>query len=98
MLLITVFVELRAVARRSRTRAGSPHAVSRRPCCAVALSTTWSEHGMAGVNQTRPHCVTQMGKTKFKPLAARLGMGTPWARHAMFESSLRDISLWAPAS
>jgi len=46
MLLITVFVELRAIAGRSRTRAGSPQAVSRRPCCAVALRTAWSEHGM----------------------------------------------------
>jgi hypothetical protein len=47
MLLITIFVELRVVAGRSRTRAGSPQAVSRRPCCAVALKRkAWSEHGM----------------------------------------------------
>jgi hypothetical protein len=47
MLLITIFVELRVVAGRSRKWAGSPQAVSRRPCCAVALRrTTWSEHGM----------------------------------------------------
>ena len=46
MLLITIFVELRVVAGRSRTRAGSPDAISRRPCCAVALRrTAWSEHG-----------------------------------------------------
>ena len=46
MLLITIFVELRVVAGRSRTRAGSPQAVSRRPCCAVALRrTALSEHG-----------------------------------------------------
>jgi len=64
MLLITIFVELRVVAGRSRTRAGSPQAVSRRPCCAVALRrTAWSEHGMASVNQTRPHCLNQVGKT-----------------------------------
>jgi len=37
MLLITIFVELRVVAGRSRTRAGSPQAVSRQLCCAVAL-------------------------------------------------------------
>jgi len=44
MLLITIFVELRMVAGRSRTRARSPQAVSRRPCCAVALRrTAWSE-------------------------------------------------------
>jgi hypothetical protein len=31
MLLVTTFVELRVVAEESRTRAGSPHAVSGRP-------------------------------------------------------------------
>ena len=36
---------------------------------------------MASVNQTRPHCVNQMGKTHSKPLAARRGRGTVWARH-----------------
>jgi hypothetical protein len=47
MLLITIFVELRVVAGRSRTRAGSPQGVYRRPCCVVALRrTAWSEHGM----------------------------------------------------
>jgi len=88
MLLIKIFVELRVVAGRSRMRAGSPQAVSRRPCCAVALRrTAWSEHGMASVNQTRPHCVNQMGKTHSKPLAARHGRGTAWARHVMCESA-----------
>jgi len=43
----------------------------------------WHGHGMASVNQTRPHCVNQMGKTHSKPLAARHGRGTAWARHAM---------------
>jgi hypothetical protein len=33
------------------------------------------------VNQTRPHCVNQMGKTHSKPLAARHGRGTARARH-----------------
>jgi len=47
MLLITIFVELHVVARSGRTRAGSPQAASRRPCCAVALRrTAWSVHGM----------------------------------------------------
>ena len=47
MLLITIFVELRMVDGRTRTRAGSPQAVSRRPCCAVALRRmACSEHGM----------------------------------------------------
>jgi hypothetical protein len=39
------------------------------------------KNGMASVNQTRPHCVNQMGKTNSKPLAARHGTGTAWARH-----------------
>jgi hypothetical protein len=47
MLLITIFVELRVVAGRNPKRAGSPQAVSRQPCCAVAFRrTAWSEHGM----------------------------------------------------
>jgi len=47
MLLITIFVEIRVVAGISRKRAGSPQAVSGRPCCAVVLRrTAWSEHGM----------------------------------------------------
>jgi len=36
---------------------------------------------MASVNQTRPHCVNQMGKTHSKPLAARHGRGTARAQH-----------------
>ena len=31
----------------------------------------WHGRGMASVNQTRPHCANQMGKTHSKPLAAR---------------------------
>ena len=82
MCLITTYVELRVVAGRSRKRAGSPQAVSRRTCCAVALRrTAWSEHGMASVNQTRPNSVNQMGKTCSKPLAARHDRGKAWARH-----------------
>jgi hypothetical protein len=47
MLLITLFVELRVVAGRSRKRVRNPQAVSGRPCCAVVLrSTAWSEHGI----------------------------------------------------
>jgi len=49
MLLITIFVDLRVVAGRSRTRAGSPQVVSRRPCCAVVLRRTawqvWIRYG-----------------------------------------------------
>jgi len=94
MLLITIFVELRLVARRSRTRAGSPQAVFRRPCCAMTMRRTarfraGHGRGMASVNQTRPHYVNHMGKTHSKPLATRHGRGTAWARHAMCESALR---------
>jgi hypothetical protein len=61
-------------------------AVSRWPCCAVALRrTAWSEHGMcmgmASVNQTRPHCVNQVRKTHSKSLATRHRWGMTWARH-----------------
>jgi uncharacterized protein len=35
----------------------------------------WHGRGMANVNQTRPHCVNQMGKTHCKTLVARNGMG-----------------------
>jgi hypothetical protein len=45
--------------------------------------------GMASVNHTRPQCVNQMGKTHSKPLAARHGRGTAWARHAMCESAFK---------
>ena len=41
----------------------------------------WHGHGMTSVNQTRPHCVNQMGKTHSKPLAAQHGRGMAWARH-----------------
>jgi hypothetical protein len=83
MLLITIFVELRVVAGRSRKRLGSQQAVSQRLCCTEKNDVVRAGHGrgMASVNQTRPHCVNQMGKTHSKPLAARHGRGTAWARH-----------------
>ena len=49
----------------------------------------WHGHGMTSVNQTRKHCINQMGKTHSEPLAARHGRGTAWARHAMCESALK---------
>ena len=61
-------------------------------CCGLeknGMVGAWHGHGMASVNQTRPHCVNQMGKTHSKPLAARHGRGTAWTRHAMCESALR---------
>ena len=93
MLLITTFVELRMVARRSWMRAGHPHAVPwwfthLMPCCAVTLRSHF-QNGMASVNQTWPHCVNQMGKTQSKPLVAHHGRRTAWARHAMCELAFR---------
>jgi hypothetical protein len=58
-------------------------------------SMVWARHGhgMASVNQTRPLCVNQMGKTHSKPLAARHGRGTAWARHAVCESAFSQLLL-----
>jgi hypothetical protein len=50
--------------------------------------------GMANVNQTRLHCVNQMGKTYSKTLEERHGRGTAWARHAICESALRSIVIY----
>jgi hypothetical protein len=54
------------------------------PRCAVAVRcrfqngmvVAWQGNGMACMNQTRPHCVNQMGETKSKHLAERHGRGT----------------------
>jgi hypothetical protein len=43
-----------------------------------AIFVAWQGNGMVCVNQTRPHCVNQTGKTQSKPLAERHGMGTTW--------------------
>jgi len=53
-----------------------------------SMVRAWYGHGMASVNQTRQHCVNQMGKAHSKPLAARQGMGTARAQHAMCELAL----------
>jgi hypothetical protein len=72
MLLITIFVELGVVARRSRMQAGNPQAVSTAVLChgleKNGMVIAWQGHGTANVNQTWPHCVNQMGKTYSKPL------------------------------
>jgi hypothetical protein len=98
---ITTFVELRVVAGRSLTRAGHPHAISRRSmlihtCLAMSmlccgLEKSFSERygrGMAFLNQTRPHCVNQVGKTQFKTLAARNYRKTVWEWHGMCDLAL----------
>ena len=59
-------------------------AVERRPCCGLeknGMVGACHGHGMESVNQIRPYCVNQMGKTHSKPLAARHGRGLVWARH-----------------
>ena len=40
----------------------------------------WHGHGMASVNQTRPHCVNQMVKTHSKHLSAPRGGGKALAQ------------------
>ena len=72
----------------------SDHAVFSRPqhgrlsmavlCCGLeenGMVGAWHWHDMASVNQTRPHCVNQMGKTHSKHLAAWHGRVTAWTRH-----------------
>ena len=61
------------------------------PCCAVVLGSRFQNgmvtarqgHGKAFVNQTRPRCVNQMGKTQSKALATQHGRGTEWYGHGM---------------
>ena len=72
----------------------SDHAVllTARPCCGLeknGMVGAWHGHGMTSVNQTRPYCVNQKGKTHSKPLVARHGRRTAWARHDMCESVFR---------
>jgi hypothetical protein len=58
---------------------GPEKSLSEWHCCGMVR--VGHVRGMACVNQTRPHCVNQMGKTQSKPLAERRGRGTAWARH-----------------
>jgi hypothetical protein len=86
MLLITNFMELGVLAVISRTLADRQHAVTLpRPCHdpVMALKSrfhkgiflAWQGNDMVCVNQTRLHCVNQMGKTESKALAERHGRG-----------------------
>jgi hypothetical protein len=69
------------------------------PRCAVALRSrfqngmvvAWNGRGMACVNQTRLHCVHQMGKAQSICLAERhgRGTGTVWYAWISFKRSLR---------
>jgi hypothetical protein len=64
-----------------------PGAILPRPCRGLERSLSERHiRGTAGerhvcVNQTRPHCVNQMGKTQSNPLAERRGRGTAGERH-----------------
>jgi hypothetical protein len=66
------------------------------PCCAHAALcrgleksiSEWQGCSMACVNQKRPHCVNQIGRTHSKPLATRHGRGTAWARYSMCKLAL----------
>jgi hypothetical protein len=92
MLLVTTSAKLRVVAGRSRRRTcrlWTADVNSHIPCrshAALSLSErhdrgmAWERYGrgMACINQTRPHCVNQMGKTQYKPLTELHGRGTAW--------------------
>jgi hypothetical protein len=39
------------------------------------IFVAWQGNGMVCVDQTRPHCVNQIGKTQYKALAERHGNG-----------------------
>jgi hypothetical protein len=50
--------------------------------------------GRACLNQPRPHCVTQMGKTQSTPLAARHDRGMAQARHGNDRVCELALSVW----
>jgi hypothetical protein len=51
----------------------------------------WKQHGrgIAFVDQTRPHCVNQMGKTQSKPIAERHGMCELAVKESWVHKSVR---------
>jgi hypothetical protein len=73
------------VAGISQTLADCQHAIScRHPAMALrshfqnGIFVAWQGNGMVCVNQTRPHCVNQMGKTQSNTLAERHGREMAW--------------------
>jgi hypothetical protein len=78
MLLITVFVEFRVVAGKSRTQAGHRHAVSGR---AMPIHTC---HTILMPRPCRAHAALCRGLEK--SLLERYGHGMARARHGMCES------------
>jgi hypothetical protein len=51
----------------------------------------WHGRGMVCVNQTRLHCVNQMGKTPTGTAMQGNGMGAAWERQGMCELALRRL-------
>jgi hypothetical protein len=45
------------------------------------IFVAWQGNGMVCVNQTRPHCVNQIGNTQSNALVERHGRGTAWEQH-----------------
>jgi hypothetical protein len=76
--------------RSHAVRMRHPAAIMPRTCREMHIRGMAGErhrNGMVCVNQTRPHCVNQMGKTQSKPLAERHDRGTTVERHGMCESA-----------
>jgi hypothetical protein len=88
MLLITNCLQLGVVTPSGHKLTSREHAVTLPPrlCHEPAMAlrgrfqkgifVAWQGNGMAFVNQTRPHCVNEMGTTQSKALAERHGRGT----------------------
>jgi len=90
-MLLKTFLELCVVVGRSAGRSPTGRLSTAALCRGLEKNgMVGARHGlgMASVNQTRPRCVNQMGKTHSKPLAARNDRGTAWARHAMCVSAV----------
>jgi hypothetical protein len=92
MLLITNFLEIDVVAAKRPKAGKSPTwRLMPSPCHDPAMAlrshfqkgifVAWQGNGIVCVNQTRSHCVNQMGKTQFKALAERHGRGTAGEPH-----------------
>jgi hypothetical protein len=89
---ITIFVDLRVVAGRSRKGVGRPHAVPGRPMlihtyhaalCRGLEKSILERHGR-GMARARHGMCESNRKGKSRPFLARRGRGTAWARHSIF--------------
>jgi hypothetical protein len=66
-----------------------------RSCFQNGLVVAWHRRSIACVNQSWPHCVSQIGKTQSKPLVAQHGRGSAWERHGMYELAFkRPLSVY----